>query len=98
MAGRRIEWTEKSINDLRSVLEYFNERNRSSNYSKKLYKSFIKELKLIAKSPDIGKRTKYHNIRGLIIKNYIIFYRIETAKIVVLKLWDCRRNPDILKF
>ena len=39
---------------------------------------------------------KLNQIRGLIIEDYIIFYEILEESIMILKVWDCRQNPDKL--
>jgi hypothetical protein len=31
-----------------------------------------------------------------IIEDYIIFYEILEDRILILKIWDCRQNPDNL--
>lgn len=94
MAGRKVVWTQIAETELQEILEFFLNRNRSNAYSLKLYRKFTAELKLVAKNPGIGIKTKLPSIRGLIIEDYIIFYEILTDKIMVLQLWDCRQNPD----
>ena len=96
MAKREVIWTTVSEIQLQEILEFFVKRNKSSQYSRKLYRKIKSELKTAAKNPEIGIRTKLDHIRGLIIEDYIIFYEIFEDKILVLKVWDCRQNPDIL--
>jgi plasmid stabilization system protein ParE len=96
MARREIIWTTVSEIQLKEILEFFAKRNNSSQYSRKLYRKIKSELKTVAKNPEIGVRTKLDLIRGLIIEDYIIFYEIFEDKILILKVWDCRQNPDIL--
>ena len=95
--ARKIIWTERSRNDRIAIFSFWNERNQSFNYSKRL-NSLIKEsLKLICKYPAIGKLTKKENVRLKILKEYLIIYEITEREIVVLSLWDCRQNPEDLK-
>ncbi|MHC1776830.1 MAG: type II toxin-antitoxin system RelE/ParE family toxin [Lentimicrobium sp.] len=96
MAKREIVWTKNSEIQLREILEFFTKRNKSGNYSIKLYKKFKTELKIVSKNPEIGIKTKLDQIRGLIIEDYIIFYEILDDRIIILKVWDCRKNPDKL--
>ncbi len=96
MARREIVWTRNSEIQLKLILEFFAKRNKSEDYSLKLYKKFKEELKTAAKKPEIGIKTKLDNIRGLVIGNYIIFYEILNDRILVLKVWDCRQNPNDL--
>ena len=96
MAKREIIWSKVSEIQLQEVLEYFTNRNKSGQFSRKLYNKFKTELKTVAKNPKLGIKTKIDQIRGLIIEDYIIFYEIFDDKIVILKVWDCNQNPDKL--
>ncbi len=96
MAKREVVWTDSSQIQLHKILTYFTDRNRSNHYSKKLYKAFKNQLAKAAINPEIGIKTKVQNIRGLIIRDYILFYELSENKLMVLKVWDSRQNPDIL--
>ena len=96
MAKREVIWTNISEIQLQEILEFFTKRNKSTQYSGKLYKKFKSELISASKNPEIGISTKFDQIRGLIIEDYIIFHEILADRIMVLKVWDCRRNPDKL--
>ncbi len=96
MAKREIVWTNVSEIQLQEILKFFTQRNESAKYSRKLYKKFKTELKTAAKNPEIGIRTKLDQIKGLIIEDYILFYEILDDRILILKVWDCRQNPDKL--
>ena len=96
MAKREIIWTNISEIQLQEILEFFNNRNKSREYSKKLYLKFKTELKTVAENPEVGIKTRLDQIRGLIIEDYILFYEILEDRILILKIWDCRQNPDKL--
>lgn len=96
MANREIIWTKVSEIQLKEILDFFTKRNKSGQYSRKLYKKFKTDLKTVAKTPEIGIKTKLDMIRGLIIDDYILFYEILEDKILILKVWDCRQNLDKL--
>jgi hypothetical protein len=74
MARREVIWTKVSEIQLQEILEFFTHRNKSGEYSRKLYKRFKAELKTVSKNPELGIKTKLDLIRGLIIEDYIIFY------------------------
>ena len=96
MAKREVIWTKNSEIQLQEIFEYFTQKNKSGLYSRKLYKKFKTELKTAAKNPESGIKTKLDQIRGLIIEDYILFYEILEDRIIILKVWDCRQNPDKL--
>ena len=97
MVKRKIVWSNRAKIKLFEILEFYNERNKSTTYSKKLYKKFTKELLLLKKQPEIGIKTDLDNVRGLIVEDFIIFYEIYPEMIVVHTVWDCRQNPESLK-
>jgi hypothetical protein len=96
MVKLEIIWTKNSELQLQEILEFFTERNKSGLYSRKLYKKFKTELLTVSKNPELGIKTKFDHIRGLIIEDYILFYEIVEDRILILKVWDCRLNPDKL--
>lgn len=96
MAKRKVVWTKNAEIQLKEILIYFKNRNKSSDYSKKLYKQFKAKLKIVAEKPELGIQTKFEKIRGLILGDYILFYEILKDRILVLKVWDCRQNPEKL--
>lgn len=96
MAGR-IVWTKKAMDERTEILEYWYFRTKSKAYSIKINKLIVESTKLISKYPDIGKATNLENIRIKVISNYLLFYEISGLQIIILTLWDSRRNPGKLK-
>ncbi len=93
MAKRKLIWTNNAKIQLFEILDYFNGRNQSSAYSKVLYKKFVKEALVLIKHPEIGVKTDFPFVRGLIVDNYIMFYEITLDQIIIHTLWDTRQNP-----
>ena len=93
---RRVIWTVRAQNDRKEIFEYWNKRNKSNLYSKKLNELIKKSLKLIAKYPLIGKLTDKKNVRAKVLRDYLIIYEVMPTEIVVLTIWDCRQNPEDL--
>ncbi|TAJ06837.1 type II toxin-antitoxin system RelE/ParE family toxin [Marinilabiliaceae bacterium JC017] len=96
MAKRKIIWSHKANIKLFQILNFCTKRNKSPQYSAKLYKRFKKELSLLDKYPDMGIKTDYESIRGLIVEDFILFYETTSTNIIVHTLWDCRQNPTHL--
>lgn len=89
-----IVWSERARHDLKNIREFFDNRNKSQDYSKKLLKTIRDSSKLIQKFPHLSISTDYNNVRGFIILEYIIFYEILENHILILLVWDCRRDPE----
>jgi addiction module RelE/StbE family toxin len=90
----RIIWSRQAESDLEEIVTFFNERNQSSKYSKKLISKFEKAGELLLHSPFIGFKTDLEDIRFLIIQNYLMFYEVENERIIIHSIWDSRQDPD----
>ncbi len=97
MAKRKIVWSHKANIKLFEILEFYNERNKSKEYSKKLYRKFTRELTLLIRYPDVGVKTEIESVRGLVVEGHILFYEITPDKIIVHTLWACRQDPNDLR-
>jgi toxin YoeB len=98
MAKRIIVWSDNAVFELRAILEYFNFRNKSKVYSRKLYASLQAEIKILLLYPEIGKNTDTLNVRGFLIENYCVFYEIKEIHIVILSIWDTRQDSKKSQF
>ena len=78
------------------ILDFYAQRNGNKTYSIKLYKKFVKELKLLKKQPEIGILTDLDSVRCLVVDDFILFYEINEPTLIVLRVWDSRQNPDNL--
>lgn len=94
MAKLKIEWSTDAKNDLLNILEFYVNRNGSSTYSNKLNSKINKSILHIAKNPKLGILTNYKSVRSLITDEYQIIYEIFDQVILIVMLWDCRRNPE----
>ena len=93
MAKRKIEWSVVAKLDLYNILNFYIERNGSAIYSKKLNLKFNKSISLISKNPFIGTQTDFNQVRALITEDYQIIYETFDQMILIIMIWDCRRNP-----
>jgi plasmid stabilization system protein ParE len=97
MANFKIIWSQRANKKLFGILDFYANRNKSVKYSDKLYNKFIEELNLLNKHPNLGIKTDFEEIKGLIIDDFILFYEIKNASIYVHLVWDCRQDPNKLK-
>ena len=97
MAKRKLIWSQNAKIKLFEILDYFNDRNKSKNYSRKLYRKITKGVSILNKFPETGIKSDFESIRGLIIDNYILFYELTDEFIIIHTIWDSRQNPNDLK-
>ena len=95
---RRIIWTERAQDERKDILKFWITHNKSTSYSRKLERLFREKLKLLSTNPYIGRKTDLgDDIRIKRILHYHVFYKINARIIVVLAIWDTRRDPDDFK-
>ncbi|MCX6226078.1 MAG: type II toxin-antitoxin system RelE/ParE family toxin [Bacteroidia bacterium] len=95
--ARRIVWSRRAHVDRLEIIQYWNTRNKSYGYSRRLNGLIVENLRLISKYPMIGRPSDYKNVRLKPVRNYLIIYRFSNERIEVLAVWDCNRNPEELK-
>ncbi|MCF8338475.1 MAG: type II toxin-antitoxin system RelE/ParE family toxin [Bacteroidales bacterium] len=93
MAKYQIEWSLEARQDLIDILQFYTERNQSTAYSIKLNSEINNSINRIAINPFIGKQTNYKSVRVLIEGNFEILYEIFDHFILIIMIWDSRRNP-----
>jgi addiction module RelE/StbE family toxin len=91
---RRIVWTIEARNSRKKIFEYWNQRNKSKFYSKKLNLLFKESLQLASTFPDSGIPTQFKDIKLTIVSHFEIIYKVTQSEIVVLDIWDSRQNPQ----
>jgi len=89
-----VIWYPEAKNELVEILDFFDERNGSCLYSRKLYDKIEKRLKLVADDCLLGEETNRENIRRLVVENYSIIYRIRSDAVEVLSIRDGRRGDE----
>jgi len=94
MVKFKIDWSIEAKLDLIDILDYYIKRNKSNIYSIKLNAKINRSIKLLSKSPFIGVPTDYDSVRALITGDYQIIYEIFDQLILVIMIWDCRRDPE----
>jgi addiction module RelE/StbE family toxin len=96
MAKRKIVWSNRAKQRLYGILEFYIERNKSKTYSNKLQRLLNKEVKLLLKYPELGLKSTEESTRGLIVRDYIIYYEITEDKIIIHTIWDSRQDPNTM--
>ena len=92
--GKRVIWSENAQHERRVILLFWKKHNYSSAYSKKLNELIKKAVVLISIHPHIGRKTDKEGVRVKLIRDYLLFYKEIKNEIIILSIWDSRRNPD----
>ena len=94
MVKYKIEWSIEARLDLLDILNFYIDRNKSVVYSKKLKSKINSSIKLISKNPLIGLQTQIVSVRAFVSGDYQIIYEIINDLIMIVMIWDCRRDPE----
>lgn len=94
--AKRLKWTEFSKSQRKDILEYWNDRNQSKEYSRKLNKLFDKIALMILEHPEIGIKISGSECRVRLIKDYYIIYINSEKSVDILSIFDTRQNPEKL--
>lgn len=95
--AKQVIWTSTAKNARREILEYWIKHNQSNSYSKKLSKLFTKKTALLQSEAYMGKPTDFKNVRVSLVNNYSLFYKVDKDVIIIVGIWDNRRNPKDLR-
>ncbi|MBP7478742.1 MAG: type II toxin-antitoxin system RelE/ParE family toxin [Chitinophagales bacterium] len=96
MAERKIVWTKTAAIQMQSILEYWYNRNKSSNYSEKIVKITEKHLTFISKHPESFRKTEFKKTRVSVMGYFSIFYQFDEKRIIVTAFWDNRQDSKKL--
>lgn len=96
MDGLIILWTQTAIKQRDHIFSYWNNRNKSNSYSKKLNLAVRERVELLKSQPDIGKKTNFGKTRAIIMGHYSILYKIDKPRIIITGFWDNRQDPKKL--
>ena len=94
MVKYKIEWSIEARLDLLDILNFYLDRKKSTTYSKKLKSKINNGTKLISKNPLIGLQTQIVSVRAFVSGDYQIIYEIIDDLILIVMIWDCRRDPE----
>ena len=92
--ARKVIWSFGAQEDKKSIFRFWNEHNKSSEYSRKLNRLFKAAINLLKDHPYIGRKTKIDNVHIKVVRQYLIVYEVRQYDLVILRIWDGRRNPS----
>jgi plasmid stabilization system protein ParE len=96
--AKRVIWSEDAFRDKEQIYSYWNNRNKSNLYSRKLNRLFGDTIKSILQMPSIGKNTNIENVKRIIARNFFLIYEESETTLTILRIWDSRQDPDKLKY
>ncbi len=90
----RIDFTTAADADLLNIYEYLVHRNRRA--ASDLASHFNAKIESLIHFPFIGRdRSVFgRDLRSIAVENYLVFYRVETERILIVRVLDGRRDIE----
>ena len=76
--AKRLIWTKMSHNQKKEIFEFWNNRNKSKNYSRKLNDLFNEAAELLLLYPNLGKKMEIRYINATVSNTEIQIIRPPT--------------------
>jgi toxin YoeB len=100
--AKQIIWTDRAQKERIAIFSYWNLRNGSNLFSRKLNELIKRNLLIIRDHPEIGQLTDKEKVRVKVVKDYLIFYEaIEVPrakpKVVRILLKQLKVSPVPLR-
>ena len=92
----KIIWTKIAILQRNEVFAYWNKRNKSTDFYKKINLLIYEKIDLLKNFPLTGVEIQNEDARILHFHNYSLVYKISQSEIYILAFWDNRQNPSKL--
>lgn len=96
--AKQIIWAPEAVADRIQILDYWQKKLGSRDYSIKLNNRFKKTVELISHFSEMGRKLENRDIRVFVVDDYQIFYLHQKKAVQTVHLWDSRRNPEDLNF
>ena len=88
-----VLYSPQFMDNLETILRFFDERNGSDRYSRKLLKMIHKQIRFLTKMPEIGRLTDFPMVRVLFVDKFGIDYQIRDNSILIIDIYSCQTNP-----
>ena len=89
-----ISYSPLFFESLEAIFAFYDERNGSDRFSKKLLKMFHKQILLAASMPEIGRLTDTPGVRILFVERFAIEYQIRDKVILIIDIYSCETDPE----
>lgn len=88
-----IEFSRRSTNQLQKILTFYDERNGSDTYSRRLLRCLLEDLQRLAQTPTASSPSTRSDVRFFYLMGFTIIFRYNTRKLTVLSIRSSARKP-----
>lgn len=91
---KKINWTKKALKDYLTALDYWSDRNKNTIYAEKIILLVQDKIRLIKDFPKIGRKTTKENYRYILIRNYLLIYKLQQDTITIMRFWQANQKQQ----
>lgn len=88
-----IEFSRRSTSQLQKILEFYDERNGSTDYSRRFLRCLLQDLHRLAKTPTASSPSTRSDVRFFYLMGFTIIFRYNTRRLTVLSIRSSARKP-----
>ena len=91
--ARLIEFSRRSTVQLQKILTFYDERNGSDDYSRRLLKCLLADIHRLAQTPTASSPSTRTDVRFFYLMGLTIIFRYNSKRIIVLSIRSSARKP-----
>lgn len=91
--ARLIDFSRRSTVQLQKILTFYDERNGSDVYSKRLLKCLLSELNRLSQTPTASSSSNREDVRFVYMMGYTLVFRYNSRRITLLSIRSSARKP-----
>lgn len=88
-----IEFSRRSTKQLQKILTFYDERNGSNSYSRRLLRCLLEDLQHLSQMPTASSPSTRPDVRFFHLMGFTIVFRHNTRKLTVLSIRSSARKP-----
>ena len=88
-----IEFSRRNTTQLQKILEFYDERNGSDAYSRRLLKCLLANLQHLSVLPTASSSSTRNDVRFFYLMGFTIIFRYNSRKQTVLSIRSSARKP-----
>ncbi len=73
MAKLKVYWSETALKQRNHTFKYWNQRNKSTSYTKRLLSVINDRINTLIVFPNIGKKVEFKNTRVISLEHFSLF-------------------------
>jgi plasmid stabilization system protein ParE len=91
--ARLIEFSRRSTSQLQKILTFYDERNDSDAYSRRLLSCLLEDISQLAINPTASSPSTRPDVRFFYLMGFTIVFRYNSRRITILSIRSSLRKP-----